>query len=132
MLEALLSLLLFLTLLLALTIGAVDFARYAVAYIAVTNGARAGAGVGGMHSYTSDTYATWEQRLRDAVEDEVEGIPGFDPAQLEVTTPQITHDPGELRRLRLEVRYPFETVAPWPLIPSTMLLTRTVEMPFIR
>jgi len=120
------------SLVLALTVGAVDFGRYAITYLAVTNGARAGAGVGSMNSYTRTTLADWEQKVRGAVIDEVDGIPGFDESQLQIPTPVVTYDSEQSRRVSVEVRYPFRLVAPWPQMPEEITLTQTVEMPFIR
>lgn len=129
---SLLEFVIIMPILLALTLGAVDFGRFAITSIAVTNAARAGAAIGSVNSYTPDTFPAWEQKVRDAIVAEFSGMGNFDAAQLDFPTPLIAADAGQPRRMRLVVSYPFETIAPWPLIPQTISISQAVEMPFIR
>jgi Flp pilus assembly protein TadG len=121
-----------LPLLVALAFGCVDFGRCLYRYIAVTNAARAGAAVASVNSFTPDTYPAWEQMVRNAVVAELEGIRDFDEEELQIPAPVVTLDEDRLRRFKLEVSYPFETLVDWPFIPSQVRLKRSVEMPFIR
>jgi len=43
----------------------------------------------------------------------------------------VSDTPGVLR-VKVTVSYPFETVVKWPLLPSSMTLTRAVQMRVIR
>jgi Flp pilus assembly protein TadG len=121
-----------LPLLVGIVFGCVDFGRCLYSYIAVTNAARAGAAVASVNSFTPETYPGWEQMVRDAVVAELEGIPGFDEAELQIPPPVVTVDEDRLRRFKLEVSYPFETLVDWPFFPKQVRLRRSVEMPFIR
>jgi hypothetical protein len=113
-----------------IVLGCVDFGRFAYTYIAVTNAARVGASFGSRNPVTSVTRPLWEQELRDAVEAEMGSA--FDPGQITIPSPVITLEPGGLKRVHVEVSYPFETLVSWPLLPSNIVLTRAVEMRVIR
>jgi Flp pilus assembly protein TadG len=121
-----------LPLLVGLVFGCVDFGRFAYTYIAVTNAVRAGAATGSVRSFTPDSYSDWELGVRQAVIAEMEGIPGFDETQLQFETPILYADPEQPRRFRLEISYPFETLANWPLVPNQVTMRRSLEMPLIR
>jgi Flp pilus assembly protein TadG len=124
---------LILPLLVTIVLGCIDFGRFGYAYVAVTNAARVGAGVASFNPVTSTTTAQWEALIRDAVAREMEGVPGYDAANLTVPTPDISVDPGGLRRVRVQVTYVFDTVVNWPLLPASGFpLSRDVEMRFIR
>lgn len=129
---SLLEFVLMMPILLALTLGAVDFGRFAITYITVTNAARSGAAAGCMNSYTPATYPDWEQRVREAIVAELSGQGGFDETKLGFPAPVITNNVGEPRRMRIQVSYPFETIAPWPLVPDNTAIVQSIEMPFIR
>src|SRR5437588_13048218 len=60
--------------LLILVLGCVDFGRFAVSYITVTNAARAAAGFGSANPPTTDTLATWQQLVSQAAVDEIGGL----------------------------------------------------------
>ena len=120
---------LILPLLMTIVLACVDFGRFSYTYIAVTNGAREGAGFGSFHPVTSITRPVWEAQLRAAVEDEMG--PAFEPNQITVIPDVISDGPG-LKRVTVEVSYPFETLVSWPTIPHSMTLVRTVEMRVIR
>jgi Flp pilus assembly protein TadG len=121
-----------LPLLVGLVFGCVDFGRFAYTYIAVTNAARAGAATGSVRSFTPDNYTDWEQAVRQAVVAEMEGVPGFDESQLQFEPPTLFVDPGQPRRFRLAISYPFQTLVNWPLVPTHATMRRALEMPFIR
>jgi hypothetical protein len=118
--------------LVTMVLAAIDFGRFAHSHIAVTNSARVGAGFAIMHPFTAGTQALWTTMIRDAVRKEMQGLVNYDDAQLIMSTPQVTTDSDGQKRVRVEVKYPFETLVNWPLLPHSFLMTRAVEMRFIR
>ena len=96
----------------------VDFGRFAYVYVSVTNAARAGAGYGAVNRTTPTTRPLWDAGIRKAVEDEMETNPWFDPADLVVASPQLIDEGNGLRRVRVEISYPFQTVINWPFLPG--------------
>jgi len=117
--------------LLLLVLGALDFGRFAYTYIAVTNAARAGAGYGSANPYTTATFATWQANVQQAVADELNGVPGFNAAQLAVTT-NVVSEAGGLWRVEVQASYPFQTLIPWVGIPQNLTLQRQVVQRGIR
>jgi len=115
-------------------LAAIDFGRFAHGYIAVTNAARAGAGFASMHGVTTTTRPVWELRTREAVLTELGDTFGddFDEQDVTMPPPEITVDADGLRRVRVEVSYPFETLVDWLGMWQNVTLRRTVEMRFIR
>lgn len=116
--------------LVTIVFGCVDFGRFAYYYISVTNAARVGASFGSLHPVTTATLPAWQEDIRQAVLTEMPQPP-FDHANL--TVPQaIVITEGDFRRARVTVSYSFQTLVSWPALPSSMNLTRTVEMRVIR
>ncbi len=126
---------LILPLLLSVVLGAIDLGRFAHTYIAVTNAARSGAGFAAMNSYTTTTKSVWDASLKQVVQDEMQQViddaSGFSDSDLIVFANR-SFDDGSLWRVRVDVTFPFETVVPWPTIPSVINLQRTVEVRGIR
>jgi hypothetical protein len=116
----------------------VDLGRFAQTYIAVTNAARAGAGVASSNPVTPLTKPLWDMAVRDAVEDELtegDGSERFDLNLLTIDPPLIIDEGGGLRRVRIEVSYPFQTLINWPFLPGyndTLTLRKVVVMRSIR
>jgi Flp pilus assembly protein TadG len=109
--------------LMLLVMGALDFGRFAHSHIAVTNAARAGAGVGSASPPTAPTLATWKAQVTQAVHDEM--------AQLGTPSAVTVSDPysDEGRALfKVTVEYPFSTVVSWPGMPGSLTLRHTVVM----
>ena len=129
---AALELVIILPVLITIVLGCVDFGRFAYTHIAVTNGARAGADFASSNRYTAVSQTTWLTNVRQAVLDEMSQMPGFNSADLSVPTPVVTTENTGLKRLSVQVNYPFKTIVTWPGIPSQMALTRTVQMRCIR
>ncbi len=127
---AALELALIMPLLMVIVLGCVDFGRFVYTYIAVTNAARVGASFGSTHPVTSITWPLWEQQIRDAIAAELG--PAFDPAQIVVPAPVIKTDANALKRVSVQVSYPFATLVTWPALPNSITLTRTVQMRVIR
>jgi len=117
-----------------IVLGAIDFGRFAHGYIAVTNAARAGAGFASMHGVTVTTRPVWEMRTRQAVISELGDTfgPSFNEDDVTMPPPTITVDDNGLRRVSVEVSYPFKTLVNWLGMWQNVVLRRTVEMRFIR
>jgi Flp pilus assembly protein TadG len=108
-----------------LVFGCVDFGRFAYAYIAVTNAARAGAGYGSVNPYTPATLDTWKTKVKQVVADDMDSLEGFDPNQ--VTVVPVTESGGYLR-VQVAVPCLFRTWVSWPGVPSELTVQGTVEM----
>jgi Flp pilus assembly protein TadG len=119
-----------LPLLMAILLGCVDFGRFAYTYIAVTNASRSGAAFASSHPFTATTRQTWEQRTRDAAVAEMGAA--FDEANIDVPSPVVTTESDGLKRVRVKVTYPFETIVNWHMWDNQIPITRAVEMRFIR
>jgi Flp pilus assembly protein TadG len=128
---AIVELALLVPLLLLLAFACVDFGRIMHAFVTVTNAARCGAAYGAMHKYTGYTRTFWEAEVRQAIEDEMAGLEGFDAQKLQ-TTVVTTTDDDELFRVDVDVAYPFETAVAWPGVPRQVQMRRRVEMRQVR
>jgi Flp pilus assembly protein TadG len=118
--------------LLVLALGCVDFGRFAYHHIAVTNAARAGAEHAIMHPYTSATQNAWAAQVQNLARAELTGQTGCNPNYLTTTTTPTLESNG-LRRVWVQATYtPFQTLVPWPGVPSTVTLRSTVVMRLIR
>jgi Flp pilus assembly protein TadG len=123
-----------LPLLMMIVLGAIDFGRFAYAYIAVTNAARAGAGFGILHPYTATSESTWRANVRSAAVDELRTVidgSTFTDDDVTVTTSRVIESDG-LQRITVTVAFPFQTLVPWPGIPNRVPLTRPIVMRVIR
>src|SRR5262249_45693989 len=129
--------------LLLLVLGCVDYGRFAYSFIAVTNAARAGAGVGIMTQYpdptTGTSLANWQMSVCNAVADEVGMKNDFTPAGsgdpngynnsqgLYVQSKCITEANG-LWRARITARYPFTWWGvPGDAQPQTTVVYRAIR-----
>ncbi len=119
-----------LPLLMTIVLACIDFGRFAHAYIAVTNAARAGAGFASFHPFTSTTLPLWEAGIREVAVGEIGDE--LDAEKISVSPPVVSSDEDGLQRVRVRVSYPFETLVAWPLLPNSVVLTKAVEMRFIR
>jgi Flp pilus assembly protein TadG len=108
-------------------LGCIDFGRFAHVYIAVTNSARAGAGFGGDHPYTTATQSLWQKSVQQAVVDELSQLQDYDNTKLTVTVSSPSSS-----QVQVQIRYQFTTLVNWPGIPNTLTLQRVVVMPVVR
>ena len=134
--SATLEMAIMLPLLLMVGLISVDFGRFANSHIAVTNAARAGAGLGSMHRATPATLPIWEAAIRATVEDEMENNHWFKPEDLVMNPAPVSIDEGNgFSRIEVTVSYPFQTIVNWPFLPGyndPLILTKTVAMRLVR
>jgi len=116
-----------LPILLTVLLGATDFGRFSYSAIAVSNAARSGAAFGSMNPLDSNSQAAWHAAVRQAAIDELSESPAFDLSKLTVTATSTTES-GGLRRVSVQVAYPFRTVIAWSFIPGSLNLQHTVVM----
>lgn len=114
-------------LLLLFAFASADFGRVVHAYAIVSNAARCGTEYGSMHGFTPYTRESWESRIRQIVDEEMQGLSGFDKDQMTLTITTST-DADDLTRAAIEVTYPFHTVVDWVGLPSQVTLRHRVEM----
>jgi Flp pilus assembly protein TadG len=125
---------LILPVLLTIALGCVDSGRFAYYHIAVTHAAEVGAQFAAFHPFTPTTQSNWNAKTLEAVINEMQGVAGYNPQKLVVPNPVVITETSNsnLRRVQVEVRYTFNTLVPWTGVPSTIVLTRRVEMRVVR
>jgi hypothetical protein len=107
--------------LLLFALGGVDMGRVAHYQQIVSNAARTAAEVGATRQFTDFTRPTWEADVRQAAVDELQNIPGFSEEEMEFSI-SISGEAEDGARIEIEVGFPFQTVANWPLLPSEIHL----------
>lgn len=129
--QSMVELALVLPILVFLLIGGADLARAYALQLAVQNGARAGAEAAAINQ------APTSQLAIDRARDEMSRTPGMDASaalvdaefEKEDGTPcDSTPTIDEPCFVTVRVRYTFQTVTPWPLIPNTANFDRTTTM----
>ena len=111
--------------LLLIVLGCIDFGRFAYAYISVTSAARAGAGYGSVHPYTTATFGKWQAAVQQAAAEDASSLPGFDASKMTITT---AVESGGLWRVQVTAVYEFKTIVSWPGMPADTTMKRTVQM----
>ena len=107
-----------LSLLVFLVIGGTDMARAYSAQVGVLNAARAAVEARVTGAATTDAVAA-----AYAI-DELDRIPGVDASSATATCTPSTDGGANFTTCR--VRYTFRTIVPWPLVPNTLPLDRSV------
>ena len=120
-----------LPLLITILLGATDLGRFSHSAIAVANSARSGAAYASMNPWNSSTQTAWTAGITQAVTDELSQSAHFDNSELTINVTNIVEGSG-LRRVSVQVTYPFRTMISWPLLPSSFDLRQTVVMRTIR
>lgn len=115
-----------LPLLMLLVLGCVDFGRCVYTYISVHNGARAGAGAVIDKALGSSVTPELVNNINVAVQQEMSDFVFAADFAPDVDFSNDTA--GSSRRLIVGVTYPFDTLIPWPGIPSHLDLTHSIEM----
>ena len=114
-------------LMLLLAFATTDFGRVIHAYVAVSSAARVGAEYGALHGFTSYSQASWETQMRQAIDYEMQGLPGYQATNLKVAVTTST-DAAGIAQVKVELSYPFNTIINWAGIPSAVTLDHAVEM----
>lgn len=120
-----------LPILITLLLGATDFGRVSHSTISIANAARCGAEFASMNPYDSSTQNVWTQSVAQAVTDELSQSPAFDLSKVIITVSTI-NEGGGLRRVSVQVTYPFKTIVNWSMLPSSVNLQQTVALRVIR
>jgi TadE-like protein len=135
---------LILPLLVVLVLGCIDLGRFAYSYIAITNGARAGAGFAivypmGPTPPDPEILASWQNLTKQAVGNEMTLLKDFKQGDVTV---ELGTDPlnAIFWNVTVDVPYTFQTVVPYPWFPpgpsggtgSSVTMHRTIVMRGIR
>jgi len=112
--------------LLLLVFGCVDFGRVAYFSMALRNAVGAGSDYAATHRFTDYTVETWERRVRERVTEEMQDVPEFDDAALNVQIATETDVDGNVQ-VSVAATYPFQTVVDWPGLPSDITLNHQVS-----
>lgn len=130
--QSLAELALILPVLLILVLGAIDFGRLYFAYVSVTNAARNGAQYASFNVVqANDEDCTDGKCIRLAALADTSNL-----LNTSSTNPQVTKEPcvdgalDDQGRLcvRVRVDYTFDPLVPWPGLPSSVDMSRTVQM----
>lgn len=109
-----------------LLLGACDFGRFAHTQIAVSNAARAAAAQAGRNRPTPASQSQWEAGIRQAAQDELEGLADFKAERMTVEITAAAESGGTLRA-QVQVHYPFNTLVNWTAIPNEFACQETVS-----
>ena len=112
---------LMLPILVLLVLGSIDFGRVFFAYISVTNSARNGAD----YASTSEEAAGDLAGIRQAVAGEIEDLNDASATNPEVSVLNDLDSQGRLHT-HVTVNYTFSTIFPWPGLPDSIDVVRTV------
>jgi Flp pilus assembly protein TadG len=116
---------------LTVVLGCVDFGRFAHSYIVATNAARVGASYATVNPYTVETFSLWQAGIQQAIVQEMCALNAFDAQALSVQS-AVTSTSNQSWTVQVDVSYPFQTLVPWPGIPSSLILHQSVVMRTIR
>ncbi len=108
--------------LLVIVLGAIDFGRVYFAYVSVTNGARNGA----QYAALSPESAADAAGIRDAAVADTSDLLNTSGTNPEVTVVTGTDSRGGLYA-DVTVNYTYSTIFPWPGLPHSIDLSRTVR-----
>jgi Flp pilus assembly protein TadG len=118
--------------LMLIVLGCIDFGRFGYNYIAVTNAARTGAEYAVMTPYLTSGQSAWQTKIQEKARDEMYQQTGYNANNL-TTAAAVTIEGNGLRRVRVTATYSsFQTLIPWPGIPSQVTLRSAVETRVIR
>ena len=120
--QALVELALIAPILIILMLGVIDYGRVYFAYVSVTNGARVGAD----YAAIGPTQAADTAAIKTAALGDTEDLLNQSPTNPNVT---VTTDYDSQDRLYAEVTmtYTFSTLFPWPGLPTSINVERTVR-----
>ena len=116
-----------LPLLLIMVLGTIDLGRLYFAYVSVTNAARNGAQYGSFNFVAADDTTG----IRDAAVKDTQNL-----VDTSATNPDVVIEPCEggdfdnqgMQCVRVHVDYTFNTLIPWPGLPNSIDMGRSVQM----
>lgn len=114
-----------------LLLGGIDLGRFASFHLTVTSATQAGAQFASSEPCVDANEAAWRAAIRQAVEDELSEMDGFDPANLEVTISRQAES-ADCVTIIVTVSYPFHPLIPYPGLPRRMELSQLVAVRLIR
>jgi Flp pilus assembly protein TadG len=120
--QSLLELALIAPILIILMLGVIDYGRVYFAFVSVTNGARNGA----HYASQSPSAAQDLQGIRNAVLGDTSELLDTSPTNPDVTVVTGTDSQGRLYA-DVTVTYTFTTIFPWPGLPNSFQVERTVR-----
>ena len=124
--QALVELAMIAPVLIILMLGAIDFGRVYFAYVSVTNGARTGADYAVANcDQTCD--AGDLVGIRDAVVAETTELLDTSPTNPDVSVNTASWLGPDHRHVDVTVSYTFTTIFPWPGLPNSMNVERTMR-----
>lgn len=122
-----------LPLLAVIAFGCVDLGRAVQRYMIISNAARVGAEYGATHRFTSYSRASWKNRVRAAVTEELRGVYGrsadLDSYEIKIrTSRRDNYTDTDLMLVRVEVEHEFETVIDWLGLPGEIRMEHHVHV----
>ena len=120
--QALVELALIAPILIILMLGVIDYGRVYFAYISVTNGARIGAD----YAATGPTQAADTAAIKAAALADTTNLLNQSPTNPDVTVTTANDSQGSLYA-DVTMTYTFSTLFPWPGLPTSIDIERTVR-----
>lgn len=113
--------------LMTIVLGTVDIGRAFTTRCALANAVRVGAETGATHRLIPLTADAWEDRIRTAVLEELQGTPQLDLSQFSVQFESVELDPGR-QRITVWGEVSFRTIVNWPGLSHHIPLTHAVSV----
>jgi hypothetical protein len=120
-----------LPLLMTLALAAADFGRVFHAREVVANAARSGILQAASRGFSAVTQSAWEADVRAAVIAELESLPQFDEADLDLEVTVVDGADGRFTA-EIELEYEFRCAVAWPFLPQTALIHEQFTLPRFR
>ena len=108
--------------LLILVLGSIDLGRLFFAYISITNAAR----IGAQYASTSPNASTDVTGIRDAAVADTNGLTDTSSTNPDVSIATGADGQGHMYA-EVTVDYTYSTLFPWPVIPASVSVERTVR-----
>jgi Flp pilus assembly protein TadG len=116
-----------LPLLIAFTLTTIDFGRFAYLAIAMDSAVRVGAEYGATRTFTDHTRQSWEDEVKNRVNEELSDVQSGWLTDLEVTvTTSSTSD--DLARVNVAADAHFSTIVDWSFLSNTVDIHREISV----
>jgi hypothetical protein len=112
-------------LLIATAIACADLGRVSHYYETVANAARVGAEIGACQQFSEFTRSSWEARIRQSVEAELQTLPAFNVNDMTYGL-SVRDKPDGSHEVEVVVGYRFHMWLRWPGLPATVDLQKQV------